>query len=100
MFALAAELKLQGVLAMPIYHPRAWARIKSGADEDQRLSVGDLPTSAETIGVLTFASDSAGTGLTRLYGQGLPKNARTKNISELQDVVQSAAPALIKGLLS
>ena len=100
MFALAAELDLQGVLAVPIYHPRAWARIKDGADEDRLLFVDDLPTSAESIGVLTFASDSAGTGLTRLYRQGPSTNARAKKVAELQDVVQSAAPALIKGLLS
>ena len=100
MFALAAKLKLQGVLALPIFHPRAWARIKQGADEGGTMSIGDLPTSAETIGVLTFASDSAGTGLTKLYRQGPSTNSRAKSISELQDVVQNCAPALVKGLLS
>ena len=85
---------------MPIYHPRAWDRIKAGADGERSLSVGDFPTSAETIGILTFASDSAGTGLTSLFRSGPSTNARAKRISELQNVVQSAAPALIKGLLS
>jgi 3',5'-cyclic AMP phosphodiesterase CpdA len=99
MFALASKLNLQGVLAMPIYHPRAWTRIKGNLDEDRLLAIGDLPTSAETVGVLTFASDSPGTGLTRLHKQGPTSSLGARKIFELQDVVQSAAPALLKGLL-
>ncbi len=100
LFSWASKLTIQGVLALPVYHRLAWERLQAERKREQAFKISDVPSPAEIIGVITYASDSPGTGLAKLYDDRSDGGVGADTFLEILDVVQNAAPAIESALLA
>lgn len=102
LFARAEAAGIKAVLAIPIYHPQVWDRMKrqngSGNHDLTLPAWSDLPSVQETVGIVTFASDSPGSGLGSLYDPTVSEPNKRRRVRELQDVVHATAQALLAAL--
>jgi 3',5'-cyclic AMP phosphodiesterase CpdA len=96
-FELANSLKITGVLAIPLYHPKKWQDLIE-LKMEMDFSGADLPSIYETIGVITFSSDSPGTGIWRLCSE-TDRKAKREAMLFLTKLIQEAVPTLHDCLL-
>jgi 3',5'-cyclic AMP phosphodiesterase CpdA len=98
-FELANKLGIKGVVAIPLYHPKKWLDLTE-LKMEMDFSGADVPSIYETIGVITFSSDSPGTGIARLCGVETDRKAKREAMLSLTRLMQDAVPLLHNYLLS
>jgi 3',5'-cyclic AMP phosphodiesterase CpdA len=98
-FELVTKLGIKGVVAIPLYHPAKWKELCDPANEID-YSGADVPSIYETVGVLTFASDSPGTRIARLCEAERGSKAKREAMRRLTFLIQSAVPVIYDCLLA
>jgi 3',5'-cyclic AMP phosphodiesterase CpdA len=97
-FPLADELGLEAVLAIPVFHPAAWAYINGLTKAGKELDWSDLPSVHQAFAVITFSSDSSGSAIGSFYDDVDSVRVRHGRLFEFFEIIQKVAPAIVNSL--
>jgi 3',5'-cyclic AMP phosphodiesterase CpdA len=99
-FPLADQLGLEAVLAIPVFHPKAWVHFDHLIKTDKRPDWADLPSVHQAVAVITFSSDSPGSAIGSVYDDGDSMRDPGGRLDEFIGVIQDMTPLIVNSLVN